>query len=217
MKIKQESSGLPKGYTKEQYIRENFEQLGIMLDADKIEKNPGRRALAKLCLNSLWGKFGQRKNLSKTEMIDDPKRFCEILLDEKLADIKIKELTEEIIEVTYKFKDVFVTNEYIAAFTTANARLRLYEMLDKLGKAVIYFDTDSIVYIVNGENTIKTGNLLGDWELDKEFDHWVSTGPKSYSNLDVFVDKIENLIDEDWSKSEQEETKKLLEDLRLYL
>jgi hypothetical protein len=130
------------------------------LDADKIEKNPGRRALAKLCLNSLWGKFGQRKNLSKTEIVNNPKRFYEILLDEKLADIKIKELTEKMIEVTYKFKGVFVTNEfntneYIAAFTTANARLRLYEMLDKLGESVIYFDTDSIVYIDNGEIQLK--------------------------------------------------------------
>jgi hypothetical protein len=220
MKIKQESSGLPKGYTKEKYIQENFEQLRILLDEDKIEKNQGRRALAKLCLNSLWGKFGQRKNLSKTEMITDPKRYYEILLDEELKDIKIRDVTDEMIEITYKFKDVFVTNdfntnEYIAAFTTANARMRLYEMLDKLGEAVIYFDTDSIVYIDNGKNTIKTGNKLGEWELEAEFDYWVSTGPKSYSNLDVFVDKIENLIDEDWDEMEQKEMKKLLDDFEI--
>jgi hypothetical protein len=61
MKIKQESSGLPDGYTKEQYIKENYDQLVIILDEDKIEFNPGRRAVAKLCLNSLWGKFGQKK------------------------------------------------------------------------------------------------------------------------------------------------------------
>ena len=83
MKIKQESSGLPEGYTKDQYIQENFEQLGIILDANKIEKNSGRRALAKLCLNSLWGKFGQRKNLSKSELVTDVKRYYDILLDEK--------------------------------------------------------------------------------------------------------------------------------------
>jgi hypothetical protein len=41
----------------------------------------------------------------------------------------------------------FNTNIIIAAFTTANARLRLYEMLDKLGKSVAYYDTDSIVYL----------------------------------------------------------------------
>jgi hypothetical protein len=74
---------------------------------------------------------------------------------------------------------------FIAAFTTANARLRLYEMLDKLGKSVAYYDTDSIVYIDDGKNTVKTGCLLGDWtdELGKGvwIIDWISTGPKSYS------------------------------------
>lgn len=64
------------------------------------------------------------------------------------------------VQVSYKYKTVYVensksTNIHIAAFTTAHARLRLYNMLDKLGKAVVYYDIDSIVYIVNG-NEIKT-------------------------------------------------------------
>ena len=55
----------------------------------------------------------------------------------------------------------------------------MYKLLDILGDAVVYFDTDSIVYIDNGKNTIKTGNNLGEWTLEAEFDYWVSTGPKS--------------------------------------
>jgi hypothetical protein len=52
------------------------------------------------------------------------------------------------LQIDYKLKDCYVendfnTNIFIAAFTTANARLRLYEMLDKLGKSVAYYDTDS--------------------------------------------------------------------------
>uniref|UniRef100_A0A1I7XHL1 DNA-directed DNA polymerase n=1 Tax=Heterorhabditis bacteriophora TaxID=37862 RepID=A0A1I7XHL1_HETBA len=106
-----------------------------------------------------------------------------------------------------KIKDVFVTNdfntnEYIAASTTANARMRLYEKLDELGEAIVHLDTDSAVYIDNNKNTVKTGNKLGEWTLEAEFDHWVSTDPKTYSYLDVFIDKVENLIDEDWSEKE---------------
>ena len=41
------------------------ERLGI--DLGKIEHNPGMRAIAKLCLNSLWGKFGQRNNMKQTK------------------------------------------------------------------------------------------------------------------------------------------------------
>ena len=33
---------------------------GIDLNPEDIKPNPGKRAVAKICLNSLWGKFGQR-------------------------------------------------------------------------------------------------------------------------------------------------------------
>lgn len=33
---------------------------GIQLDRDNIAKNPALRSIAKLLLNSFWGKFGQR-------------------------------------------------------------------------------------------------------------------------------------------------------------
>ncbi|KAL4084019.1 hypothetical protein QTP88_029335 [Uroleucon formosanum] len=114
-----------------EYIKIIFHKLGILLDKDKIEDNPSRRAVAKLCLNSLWGKFGQRQNMKKTD-----------------------------------------------------ARLRLFEILDKLGRAVVYFNTDSIFYIDNCVNKIKTGTTLGEWtdELGENvhITVWASKGPKSY-------------------------------------
>ena len=61
LKIKQEASGYPKDcVTEEQkqaYVDEYYEHEGIRLDPEKIEYNPGLRSLAKLMLNSLWGKF----------------------------------------------------------------------------------------------------------------------------------------------------------------
>jgi hypothetical protein len=159
------------------------------LDPEKIEVNPGRRAVAKICLNSLWGKFGQRQNMSQTEYVTSVQRFYEVLLDDRLTDINVNYLTDEMAQMSYKFKDHYVenntsTNIYIALFTTANARLRLYKKLDKLNEAVIYCDTDSIVYFDDGENTVKTGDMLGEWtdELEKDdyIKLWASTGPKSY-------------------------------------
>ncbi|XP_063909842.1 uncharacterized protein LOC135127329 [Zophobas morio] len=108
------------------------------------------------------------------EYVTDIKRFYEILLDDRLDNIHINELNENMLQIDYKSKGCYLendfnTNIFIAAFTTANARLRLYEMLDILGESVAYYDTDSIVYIDNGKNTVKTGCLLGDWtdELGK--------------------------------------------------
>jgi aryl carrier-like protein len=39
----------------QRYIDDYFEKEGIRLDYEKIVKNPGLRALAKLMLNSFWG------------------------------------------------------------------------------------------------------------------------------------------------------------------
>jgi hypothetical protein len=39
-----------------EYIQHYFEHEGIELDPNKIERNPGLRVLAKLMLNSFWGK-----------------------------------------------------------------------------------------------------------------------------------------------------------------
>ena len=38
------------------------------------------------------------------------------------------------------------TNIFVAAFTTAWVRLRLYEALDVLQQQVLYYDTDSVIY-----------------------------------------------------------------------
>ena len=61
LKLKQEASGYPPWCVtdeqKQQYIDRYYEREGIRLDPDKIEHNPGLRFLAKLMLNSLWGKL----------------------------------------------------------------------------------------------------------------------------------------------------------------
>ena len=61
LKIKQEASGYPKECVtdeqKQRYIDEYYEHEGIRLEPNKIEYNPGLRSLAKLALNSLWGRL----------------------------------------------------------------------------------------------------------------------------------------------------------------
>ena len=187
LKVKLESSehSYP---TKEAYAAAVKQDQGIDLDIDKIAYNPGRRAVAKLCLNSLWGKFGQRDNMGNTEYITDPCRFYEILLDDELTNIHVFPLSEEMVQVNYKLKDQYVkrnykTNIYVAAFTTANARLRLYDQLSKLNEAVLYCDTDSIIYVDNGTNTVTTGDLLGEWTDELKGGYitkFIASGPKSY-------------------------------------
>ena len=41
------------------------------MNRENILKNTGMRALAKLCLNSFWGKFGQGLNMRQTEFFHE--------------------------------------------------------------------------------------------------------------------------------------------------
>ena len=131
--------------------------------------------------------------MAQTKYVTEASEFYELLLDDglddKLDNINIQFINDDMVQLTYNFKDQFVdnsknTNIYIACFTTSPARLMLYNKLDYLKKKVLYFDTDSIIYIDDGTKNVKTGDMLGDMadELSgKGITHFVSTGPKSYS------------------------------------
>ena len=189
MKIKLESSKYD-FKTKEEETNYKLKiKESLDIDIEKFEFNAGLRSISKLCLNSLWGKFGQRSNMSQTTYVTEVSEFYEILLDDKLDNTNFQFINDDMAQMTYNFKDQFVdnsknTNIYIACFTTSHARLMLYNKLDYLKEKVLYFDTDSIIYVDDGTKTIKTGDMLGDMtdELSgKGITNFVSTGPKSYS------------------------------------
>ncbi|GBN09109.1 hypothetical protein AVEN_221134-1 [Araneus ventricosus] len=176
--------------TEEEYRRYVKKKLDIELG--EIKKNPGMRFIAKICLNSLWGKFGQRKNMSQTEYVNKLEDFYRIILNDNIKDLNMMFMNDDCVEMNYTMEDAYVkdnfnTNIYIAAFTTSSARIRLYKMMDKLGDKVLYSDTDSIVYIDDGTNKIETGCMLGDWtdELgeDKYIRTWISPVSKDYAYL----------------------------------
>ena len=59
-----------------------------------------------------------------------------------------------------------------------------FNKLDYLKEKVLYFDTDSIIYVDDGTKNIKTGDMLGNMThklSSKGITNFVSTGPKSYS------------------------------------
>ncbi|GBN88409.1 hypothetical protein AVEN_170567-1 [Araneus ventricosus] len=63
--------------------------------------------------------------------------------------------TPEVAVIVWDSKKDFIpqdtgTNIFLAAFTTAWARLELYSEMDKLGEAVLNHGTDSIIYASNG-------------------------------------------------------------------
>ena len=83
IKIKLESSK----YDLKKEEETNFKlkiKKSLDIDIEKFEFNADLRSISKLCLNSLWGKFGQRSNMSQTKYVTEVSKFYEILLDDKL-------------------------------------------------------------------------------------------------------------------------------------
>jgi len=53
---------------------------GIRLDRDSISYNAAKRGLAKLCLNSMWGKLTERSNRTQTLLISQPAELYRFLV-----------------------------------------------------------------------------------------------------------------------------------------
>ena len=85
------------------------------------------------------------------------------------------------------YQSSFKINVFIAAFTTAQARLKLYEALDTLKERVYYLDTDSIIYHTKeGQDMLPTGQFLGQFTNETPGDtivEFVTGGPKNYGYL----------------------------------
>ena len=194
LKIKQEASGWPKDDMSEQakqdYIQKYFEHEGIQLEYDKIEKNPGLRTLAKMMLNSMWGKFGQRLNKTQIQTFDDPQAFHRFLKTDTMDVRHVSVVNDQMVEVHYQYQDEDIPvspnlNIFVACFTTCWARLRLYAALEQLQQRVLYYDTDSVIFVTDeGQANPDLGDYLGDFtsELDKDdyILEFVSAGPKNY-------------------------------------
>ena len=105
LKIKQESAGWPSWCQtleqKRDYILRYQEREGIRLDIASIAKNPGRKAMAKLMLNSFWGKFGERIIKPTTVTVQNPAHLFSLISDAALDISTLRLCTDDILEAVY--------------------------------------------------------------------------------------------------------------------
>ena len=194
LKIKQESAGYPAWCNtladKSRYVNQYHQKEGIHLDPNLIVKNPGRKATAKLMLNSFWGKFGENLHKPTTEVVYTAHQLF-ALVSNPFNDIRQVRLSNDnALEVVYanlkeNQPDNGRVNIFVAAFTTCHARLKLYSYLEQLQQRVLYFDTDSVIYTTRSDQPrIPLGDYLG--EMTNELDdgdcitEFTSAGPKNY-------------------------------------
>ena len=99
-------------------------------------------------------------------------------------------INEQMVQVHYQYRkeDIPVSpnlNIFVACFSTCWARLRLYEALQLLGERVLYYDTDSVIYLEEPDQpNSPLGDYLGEFtsemEADDYIEEFVSGGPKNY-------------------------------------
>ncbi|EFO85376.1 hypothetical protein CRE_26884 [Caenorhabditis remanei] len=199
------STGWPANVTtdaqKDAYCKAYFDKEQIHLtDYSRFSKNPGKRAVAKLMLNSLWGKFAQRVDRETTCIVTDPAIFWNIVYDTTIVISDVLCVNDALI-IKYRKQaetlESFKTSAMqLAALTTSYARLRLYRFMELVGaENIMYTDTDSIIYAVpegsvdplRGEIGPYLGQLTD--ELDGAMTEFVTLGPKTYCYKEVSTDE----------------------------
>ena len=191
--VKMEASGYPSNVTtdeeKEEFVKNIKRVEGVTLDPTKIKKNPGARAVAKLCLNNLWGKLAQRSNMSQHKYVRDAGEFFRLMCSDKHDVYECHFIDDDCVYVTYKATHGFEepppnTNAVVASYVTAHARLELYSYLEKLGERVLYCDTDSVIYRSSpGDLHPDLSDAMGGMtdELDGSYiTEFTSNGAKTY-------------------------------------
>lgn len=145
------------------YIDKYFE---IKKEAAKCG-DTAKKHVAKLRMNTLYGKFGQRRKFRK--IISNPTR-------DEILDNHLTPLFDhfELYTTEQEEKNPF-TMVHIASFVTSYARIQLHKYMLQC-KNVYYCDTDSIAT----DTKLETSPELGGLELVTEFDFALFLYPKCY-------------------------------------
>ena len=124
-------------------------------------------------------------------MVYEPKRLFELLYSDEFEVCDARLVNDDMMEVQFRNVKEFEeqnskVNVVIAAFTTAYARLKLYDLLDLLQERVLYYDTDSVIYVHKADKPDPSlGNHLGDLTNELNDDDYITSfisgGPKNYT------------------------------------
>lgn len=238
LKIKQQAEGwLKLGATsanptieeKERIRDELYAKNGYIakIDINKVSVNPVLRGMAKLKLNSIWGKFVQQKQDDYFTYINGYNQYMQLVnhKDVNIEKLRFRHIKENFFKVTYKKRIGYEMsnnkyNIFIGASVTAHARCILHRKMLIIGPdRIIYCDTDSIISKVRRDEDVPRGSGLGSWVdeyPDIEITTFYGLAPKSY-NL-IFEDgksclktKGINLTIENQEKVDEEVLGEMLE------
>ena len=116
LKMKIENSG-DKTAEECNELNANHKKLGFdfVIEHNKCQKNEGLRQLAKICWDSLWGKFGQRSTLSSYDFCKDYHKLIAKLNDPCTKSKNGHIINKDCVELRYEaLADYTIEADYIS-------------------------------------------------------------------------------------------------------
>lgn len=88
---------------------------------------------------------------TKTQYITEPVKYFDLLTSDEQNVLDVGFVNDEMMRIQWVYTDEFMqntgrTNVIIAAYTTAQDRLKLYSYLENLDRRILNADIDSIVF-----------------------------------------------------------------------
>eukprot|EP01134_Creolimax_fragrantissima_P004090 CFRG4090T1 len=169
--------------------------------AEDIRPNPAQRELAKLMINSLWGKCAERMNFVEKKICHSFEDVRAVLNRHRDGFKGVEHWTElpNVCVLTYQQDRDTVQqpkayqHPHLACFTTSMARVHLYRT--SLGylhpSQLLYADTDSVVFVYDRQNPYhkkmdcSKGYLLGEYKDElgagERMKRFYALAPKTYA------------------------------------
>lgn len=161
---------------------------------DLVQKNPVKRQIAKLFLNSLWGKYAQMKQDDFFLTVNGYQQYISLINHPHVCkeNMTFRHVKDNVFKVRYQKTTGFQTpnmryNIFLAASVTAHARCYLHRKMLAIGpKNIGYCDTDSLITLTprEGPDRLVAGVGLGKWTdeyPDKQIECVFALAPKSYN------------------------------------
>jgi len=142
--------------------------------------------LAKILLNSLYGRFGMDDNFTEVNIIHkdyysdfENKYFDDIIDREDLGDYKLITIkaSESQIETDESTHNVSIG---IAAAITGYARIHMSQFKNNLDFNLYYTDTDSVYIDAPLSNELVNSKILGKMKLENKINKAIFLSPKVY-------------------------------------
>ena len=195
LKIKQEASGWPiwvgDDETKRQeYIRECYEHEGIQLEYDKIEYNPGSARSdqndAQFHVGQVWATSEQNpsQRILRPPSLPPFPEYRHPGCSSRVCHQRTNG-GSPLSTSTRRHAVSPNLNVFVASFTTCWTCHRLDEAIQLQGERVLFFDTDSVIYLEElGQPNPPLGDYLGEFTSELDADDYIVEfvlgGPKNY-------------------------------------